>query len=260
MQRHLGSGSAQYSEPRYNRPTLTPPRSSQQNKQGGSCWYHRRSGTGASCCTLPCPFFCKRSRQLLTAAYDIGYSHSHLFFVVNRVSNARRIVDMGAEICIAPASTEDRRRSDNISSPKAVEDTAIATGALSSLNIYIGLRHPFLWIFVVVDNILAILVGGVSSYFKLVVSVRDRCLKYNNTSLTVPGLRSDICSCTICAFQRVSAYHHVLAEFKFLMKPENREGPVNSTVTQHIITHPTFSHGAATKAVQQEASSCTRCV
>lgn len=178
----------------------------------------------------------KRSGQSLTAAYDIGPPPSRLFFVVDRVSNSRLLVDTGAEISIVPATPEDRRRSKNTSSLQAVNNTAIATYGFRSLTIDVGLRRLFRWVFVVADVNFAILGADFLSHFNLDVSVRDRCLKDNNTSLKVRGLESNICSSGICAFQPVSAYHHVLAEFPSLTKPRNTEQPVKHNVTHHIVT------------------------
>ncbi|XP_037503479.1 uncharacterized protein LOC119378389 [Rhipicephalus sanguineus] len=83
---------------------------------------------------------------------------------------------------------------------------------------------------------MAILGADFLSHFNLDVSVRDRPLKDNVTSLAVVGLKSDLSSCGICTFHPESNFQKILAEFPEITKPRNTELPIKHKVTHHIVT------------------------
>lgn len=133
----------------------------------------------------------KRTGQSLTAESDTGHRSSRLFFVVDRITGTRLLVDTGAELSILPAAAQHRRGGKSISSLIAVNNTAIASYGVQSMTIDIGLRRTYRWLFVVADVRIAILGADFLSHFNLDVSVRDRRLKDNVTSLAVIGPKSD---------------------------------------------------------------------
>lgn len=93
------------------------------------------------------------------------------------------------------------------------------------MTIDIGLRRTYRWLFIVADVRIAILGTEVLSHFNLEVSVRDRRLKDNVTSLAVLGLKSDLSSCSICTFNPESNFQRILAEFLEITKSPNLGTP-----------------------------------
>lgn len=94
------------------------------------------------------------------------------------------------------------------------------------MTIDIRLRRTYRWLFVVADVRIAILGADFLSHFNLDVSVRDRRLKDNVTSLAVIGLKSDLSSCGICTFNPESNFQKILAEFPEITRPRNTELPI----------------------------------
>ncbi|XP_049519403.1 uncharacterized protein LOC125943898 [Dermacentor silvarum] len=201
------------------------------------CWHHRRFREQATRCTQRTMLVgVKRTSQSLTAECDTGHRSSHLFFVVDRITGTRLLVDTGAELSILPETAQHRRRGKSISSLIAVNNTAIASYGVQSMTIDIGLSRTYRSLSVVADVRIAILGADFRSHFNLDVSVRDRHLKDNVTSLAVLGLKSDLSSCGICTFNPESNFQNILAEFPEITKPRNTELPIKHKVTHHIVS------------------------
>ena len=74
-----------------------------------------------------------------------GQSHSHLFFVLERSSHRRFLVDTGAAVSVLPPVKSDRQHSQSGVHLLAANGTAILTFGTRSLTLNLGLRRPFRW-------------------------------------------------------------------------------------------------------------------
>ena len=85
------------------------------------------------------------------AISDSGPPPSCLFYVTDRSSGFRFLVDTGAEVSVIPPSATDRTKQD-LFSLQAVNNTPIATHGNKLLTLNLGLRRPFRWIFIIATN------------------------------------------------------------------------------------------------------------
>ena len=120
-------------------------------------------------------------------------SRRTLFFVSDRSTGVRFLVDTGAEVSVIPATAEERRRT-STSQPCAVNNTAIAAYGERSLTLDFGLRRTFRWVFVCADLPLSIIGADFLTHFELLVDVKGRRLRDETTRLTVKGIVSSLAS------------------------------------------------------------------
>ena len=74
-----------------------------------------------------------------------------MFFVCDKVSGRRFMVDNGAELSVIPPSLADRRNLDPGFALQAVNKTSIATYGRRLLSLDFGFRRNFSFVFVITD-------------------------------------------------------------------------------------------------------------
>ena len=162
---------------------------------------------------------------------------SRLFYVTDRPSGTRFLVDTGADISIIPPSPAEKR---HLSSRtlQAVNHTSIQTYGEKSLTLDIGLRRTFRWIFVIADLPMPILGADFLANFGLKVDVAHRQLIDTTTTLSINGITASITSPSpIFAMpQTSSAYTELFARFPQLSRPNYQETTVKHNITHHIRT------------------------
>ncbi|XP_064463413.1 uncharacterized protein LOC135374351 [Ornithodoros turicata] len=142
----------------------------------GYCRCHRRYGVQAQHCILPflagtpVQLAGKPSRRPVTAASASTPDSSRLYFVTDKASGTRFLVDAGAEVSILPAAAADRRRT-AMFHLTAVNNTGIPVYRQQSLTIDLGLRRSFPWLFLVAAVDRPILGADFLRHFRLLVHV-----------------------------------------------------------------------------------------
>ena len=122
-----------------------------------------------------------------------GLPHpSHLFYIHDRNSNTRFVVDTGAEVSVIPPTCGDRSHPQCAFSLQGVDGSDIATHGVRSCTLNIGLRHTFHWVFVIANFKQAILGADFLQHFGLVVDMWRRTLLDSTTHLRDDGLLSDL--------------------------------------------------------------------
>lgn len=164
-------------------------------------------------------------------------SRRTLFFVSDRITGLRFLIDTGAEISVIPATAEERRLP-STSQLRAVNNTAIATHGERSLTLDLGLRRTFRWVFVCAAVPHAIIGADFLKHFALLVDVKSRRLHDETTSLTVQGIASSLASIslTFAVTADETPYSSLLTEFPELTRVSLDERPVKHNVTHHIQT------------------------
>lgn len=178
----------------------------------------------------------KRAGQSLVAACDFGQRKSRLFFIRDRVSGHRFLIDTGAEISVVPPSFIDRRQRRLGSPLQAANGSSITTYGLHSLTLDLGLRRTFRWIFTVATVSHPIHGSDFLSFFSLGVSVRHRRLLDETTTLSVSGIASRATSLGIRPVLPSSPYERILAEFPAIMNPCSLTSEVQHDVSHTILT------------------------
>ena len=119
---HTGSPShRQTPSPRRRQPPT--PRQSPSPNGRPLCWYHEHFGQAAQKCRPPCSM--SGNDQSLAATSVTGQPTSRLFYVTDKSTGTRFLVDTGAEVSVLPPShTEWCRQADHLTL-QAINNTSI---------------------------------------------------------------------------------------------------------------------------------------
>ena len=80
-----------------------------------------------------------------------GQVPSHLFYITDKATGLRFLVDTGAEVSVIPPLVSDRNHHKSNLTLQAVNNTSIATYGNGLLTLTIGLRRTFQWVFILAD-------------------------------------------------------------------------------------------------------------
>ena len=159
-----------------------------------------------------------------------------LFYVTDRTTGTRFLVDTGADVSVIPPSTIEKRKPASMTL-QAVNKSAISTFGEKSMTLDIGLRRSYRWIFIIADLPIPILGADFLAYFGLRVDVRHRKLIDTTTGLTLCGLQSTTASpCPVFHFPVSTPYNELLRKFPNISRPCYNESSVKHSVTHHIRT------------------------
>ena len=172
------------------------------------------------------------------ATHVTGQPPSRLFYVTDRATCLRFLVDTGAQVSVIPLSHIERRnrRADLVL--QAVNDTSISTYSTRSLTLDLGLCRSFRWFFVIADVATPILGADFLRCYNLLVDMRRNRLSNAVTSLIVQGIQSQVSSLspTLLPRKPKRTFEALLAEFPAVTQPCSTEQPVKHSITHHITT------------------------
>ena len=114
----------------------------------GLCWYHTKFGDSARKCKPPCA---KSSENARATTGVTGLLPSRLFYIMDKSSSYRFLIDTGAEISVIPPSHSDRKYRQEGCNFLAVNGSIIATYGKRSLTLDLGLRRTFRWVFIIAN-------------------------------------------------------------------------------------------------------------
>ncbi|XP_064489680.1 uncharacterized protein LOC135401277 [Ornithodoros turicata] len=181
----------------------------------------------------------KRERQQLktVSLVDAAPSSPRLFYITDRGSGARFLVDTGAEVCVIPASRDDQKRTPPNASLQAVNGSPITTYGEKLVTLNFGLRRVFRWIFVIAKVPQAIIGADFLAHFGLLVDMSRRRLIDRTTSLSVQGVAvTSPLTPTIRRLEPKTDFEAILHDFPDLTQPPNWKLPVKHHVVHHIVT------------------------
>lgn len=183
-------------------------------------------------------FHGKRQGRTLEADGVAGLESNRLFYVTDRTTKVRYLVDTGAEICVVPPTLEDRRHRQDTPPLHAVNGSPIKTYGQKSITLDIGLRRTFRWVFLIADVLQPIIGADFLRHFALMVDVKRRLLHDIETRLTVQGISAKGVqeAPSLPQVEPTSQWTDILNEFPDVFRPTSRDLPVKHTVTHHIET------------------------
>ena len=167
-----------------------------------------------------------------------GRSRSRLFYIQDRTSGLRFLVDTGAEVSVLPPTGPSNSSRPTGYDLKAANGSTIATFGTRSLTLDLGLRRSFRWVFIIASVRHAILGADFLHHFGLSVDVRTSSLIDTLTQLQVNGISTTTTSAspTLPCLNSNDPYASVLAEFPNILRPCAPEQPIQHSVTHHIRT------------------------
>lgn len=178
----------------------------------------------------------KPSGRPLEATTGHGLDRSRLFYVSDRVTGGRYLVDTGAEISAVPATRLDRSCTP-LYYLQAVNSTKIPVYKERSITLDLGLRRTFRWLFLVADVSRALIGADFLQHHGLLVDVKRKCLLDSMTSLSIQGIATTDGSLAPPIFAHFEGvYTALLREFPSLTRPPDWTKPVQHDVRHHIIT------------------------
>ena len=181
----------------------------------------------------------KRPGQALMATDTNGPTPSRLFFVTDRTSGTRFLVDTGAQVSVIPPPPNcSRKLSSTDVTLQAVNNSGIATFGERSLTLNLGLRRIFRWVLIVAEVTHAILGADFLSHFHLLVDVNRCRLVDATTHLHVHGIATHEPSPQPTVPHPVcqDSFLELLEEFPTLLHLPPLDQPVAHGVTHHILT------------------------
>ena len=187
----------------------------------------------------------KRPGRSLMAANATGQFLSRLFFVLERVSHRRFLVDTGAEISVVLPTKADRKCCQTGVTLQAANGASIATFGQRSLTLNLGLRRPFRWIFTIADVKHPIVGADFLGHHSLLVDVKNKMLIDSTTRLqtNIICTHQNTHSLTTLNPLSLNPFSSLLLDFPELTRSFN-DTPVKHDVVHHIETSgpPVFSH------------------
>ena len=172
----------------------------------------------------------------LAATSVTGLLTSRLFYVSDKATGRRYLVDTGAEVSVIPPSRVERQRKCDHLTLQAVNNTSIRTYGKRSLTLDLGLRRTFRWVFVIADIKHPILGADFLRHFALLVDMCRHRLTDGLTHLLIQGVTCNTKSLSPSVLPRkpMSTYDKILAAFPSLVQPYTPEAPIRHDVTHHI--------------------------
>ena len=182
--------------------------------------------------------FGKRGGQEVNATNLPDGRSSRILYIKDRNSRLRFMIDTGADVSAIPPSQEERRRINSSFSLQAVNHSSIATFGNKSINIDLGLRREFRWIFIIADIPCPILGADFLHAFNLYPDIRGCRLVDAGTKLWVTCISSSpkILHLSSLPSSTSSKYHQLLTKFPELTRPLAPDIPIKHDVQHHIRT------------------------
>ena len=95
--------------------------------------------------------FGKCPGRLLMATSVLSQVPSRLFYITDKATGLRFLVDTGAEVSVIPPSVSDHNHHKSNLTLQVVNNTSIATYGNQLLTLNIGLCRTFQWVFIIAD-------------------------------------------------------------------------------------------------------------
>jgi len=164
-----------------------------------------------------------------------------MFYVSDRATGLRFLVNTGAEVSVIPPSRTDRNNRHGDFSLQAVNNMSIATYGICSLTLNLSLRRTFRWVFIIADVKQPILGADFLRHFGLLVDFRKCKLSDSVSQIHVFGLSSSpsLSSTGLTSYKHSddnSTYSQLLSEFPSVTQAVSSDQPVKHSVTLHIET------------------------
>lgn len=170
----------------------------------------------------------------LEAHEGVGKPRRRLI-IADRCSGMQYLIDTGADVSIAPITSTTATPAPHDITLYAANGTPIPTFGQRLVDVDLGLRRKFQWIFTVARVKHAILGADFLAYFNLLVDLRKRRLIDGETQLQTGGRITEMPSTGISTVQHDGEYTGILREYIDVTRPCNKREATHH-VQHHIVT------------------------
>lgn len=145
------------------------------------------------------------------------------------------LIDTGADISVLPPSTRELLHPAKSHQLFAANGSTIQTYGTKRLNIDIGLRRPFVWIFTIADVKSPIIGADFLKHYDLLVDLRRSKLIDNTTHLEVNNINA-VSEPTITTFDLNAPFADILKEYQDITILDMKHRPTKANTMHQIIT------------------------
>ena len=149
-----------------------------------------------------------------------------LFYITDRSSGLKFIIDMGAKVSVVSRSHTHRKIQSKGPSLQAINNTTIPTYGTCSLTLNLELSHMFRWVFIVADIFKAILGADFLKYYGFSVDMKSHRPLDPLKHLKAQGVTSSVTSSLVLSLlpmQPKSDYEKILMDFPAITSPYIRK-------------------------------------
>lgn len=157
--------------------------------------------------------------------------------IIDTNTNAKFLIDTGADISVLPPRPADKRNKYNKTKLYAANGSVISTYGERRAILSLGLRRVFEWNFVIADVATPIIGSDFLRRFDLLVDVKRKLLIDRKTLLEVKGDISPRCILSVISQDGTNKFANILSEFKDLASFNSESTTTQTNVAHHIITN-----------------------
>ncbi|CAH8647289.1 unnamed protein product [Schistosoma intercalatum] len=180
----------------------------------------------------------KRQRRRVKAAVLAGPSPQvgRLFYVHDYRTNARFLVDTGAQVSVVPRGSSKSQAT--VLRLRAANGSVIPTYGTRQLAVNLGNRRRYLWTFIIADVPTAILGIDFLQHYELLVDSRRLQLFDTSSNSKFMGCKAHMNAYRILGtfYSRDDKFHALFEKFPVLTKPLEELPSVTNRVVHHIVT------------------------
>ncbi|GBL87037.1 Transposon Ty3-G Gag-Pol polyprotein [Araneus ventricosus] len=167
-------------------------------------------------------------------AADVKGQNNCRLVIHDRPSGLNFLVDTGADISVVPPSSAERCKPKSLLNLLAANGTKINTYGTRNLSLNIGLRRIFPWSFIIADVSRPILGADFLTHYGIIIDLKSKCLKDQQTTLTSTGKISTDNTPSITALKLSLNFNDLIREYNDIFDDVER-CPIK--VQSHNVTH-----------------------
>ncbi|GBO26592.1 Transposon Ty3-I Gag-Pol polyprotein [Araneus ventricosus] len=167
-------------------------------------------------------------------AADVKGQNNCRLVIHDRPSGLNFLVDTGADISVVPPSSAERCKPKSLLNLLAANGTKINTYGTRNLSLNIGLRRIFPWSFIIADVSRPILGADFLTHYGIIIDLKSKCLKDQQTTLTSTGKISTDNTPSITALKLSLNFKDLIREYNDIFDDIERS-PIK--VQSHNVTH-----------------------
>ncbi|GBN81655.1 Transposon Ty3-G Gag-Pol polyprotein [Araneus ventricosus] len=167
-------------------------------------------------------------------AADVKGQNNCRLVIHDRPSGLNFLVDTGADISVVPPSSAERCKPKSLLNLLAANGTKINTYGTRNLSLNIGLRRIFPWSFIITDVSRPILGADFLRHYGIIIDLKSKCLKDQQTTLTSTGKISTDNTPSITALKLSLNFNDLIRKYNDIFDDVERS-PIK--VQSHNVTH-----------------------